>query len=123
MKNTISLIFCIAILIVIGFACKSPSTDKTGSASRTEKIEDSPSGRKQIANKLRSAFAGFEDEVSIHTKGDNDEILYVGWAGLTSKDKYRADSTVEQFKNKVRGYGFKSIEFGDGVQTFWTYNL
>ena len=81
-----------------------------------------PSGRRQVAKQLQSAFAG-SDEVSIYTKGDDDEVLYIGFAGFSARDKSKADGVVDQFRSKVKSYGFKRIEFGDGLRTFWSYGL
>jgi hypothetical protein len=123
MKDLQRLFFCIVLLLIVGLACKPPSSDTTRpSTERSDTLSASPSGRRQVAKQLQSAFAG-HDEVSIYTKGDSDEILYVGFAGFTASDKARADDSIDRCKSKIKGYGFKRIEFGDGLQTFWSYSL
>ena len=119
MKNLNSLLVCISILVVVGLACRPTDNQKVNS--NPSRGEASPAERRQVAKRLQDAFVGYEDEVSIYTKGEHDEILCVGWAGLTGRDKDRADASVHQFRSKLRGYGFRSIDFGDGLQAFWTY--
>lgn len=108
------------LLATIGNLTK-PKID-TVSRSSTTSPTASAASRRQLAAQLQSTFDGY-DEVSIYTKGDGDEVLYIGFAGFSARDKAKADDFVDRFRSKTRGYGFKRIEFGDGLQTFWSYNL
>jgi len=124
MKNLHHLFICIAFLFTVGLACSSPSSDRTRPS--TDRGDTLPTGsasaRRGVASQLKSEFAGY-DEVSIYTKGDNDEVLYIGFAGMSDSDKSRADQVVSRFKSKIKGYGFKRIEFSNGRKTIANYDL
>ena len=120
-KNLVNLSIGATLFILLFLGCSS-SSRRPAAPEKESSIEASPLGRRGVAKQLQSAFAGF-DEVSIYTKGDSDEVLYVGWEGLTERDKFRADETVDRFRTKIRGYGFTSIEFGNKLRTLWTYGV
>ena len=85
MKNLQSLFICIALLFAVGLGCGSPSSDTTRPSTDTTRpstnsddaITASPSGRRKVAKQLQSAVVEY-DKGSIYTKGDDDEILYIG---------------------------------------------
>lgn len=107
----------------VGSGCKQSSSDAAHSSSgRSVAVTSDPAGRRQVAKQLQNTFKDYSD-VSIYTKGDEDEILYIGFAGFSRSDKFKADELVDRFRTKIKGYGFQKIEFGDGARAYWNYPL
>ena len=123
MKNIQQLFICLALLLAVSLACAVPSPNQTQLPDKSGSVPTgSASARRNVASMLQSEFDG-NNEVSIHTKGSNDEILYISFTGLSDKDKAKADKVVAQFRSKISGYGFKRIEFSNGRKTISTYDL